>query len=107
VPVPVAASPATFQESIRRKEFAQAQLRELEVAERRGELVNAAEVEIFVCGMIEMCKTTLLAIPRELSDRLALEDDPVACEELMANSIRSALVHLSEYQPPGTTEPAA
>jgi hypothetical protein len=98
---------STFAEGQRQLQWLRVQKERLDLDERRGKLVSADEVETFVGGMIEMCKTTLLAIPRELRDRLALEDDPIACEELMANSIRSALVHLSQYRPPGQPEPAA
>lgn len=89
----------TINEWRRRREAAEARLKELEVGEREGSLLPAEEVRDAVNGMILHARETLLRIGAELQDRLAAMTDPVACGELVDAEIRRALTQLSQYKP--------
>lgn len=88
----------TFAEAQRRKESALADLRELELAEKRRELLNASEISTAVHELIATAKSRLLLIGDELGDRLAAESNPVRCRELVTDEVRRALSELSQYQ---------
>jgi len=74
-----------------------ADLRELEVAQKRGELLPASEVNAFISGMIIRARDILLRIAPELRDRLATCSDAVECERLIDDEVRRALRELAEY----------
>jgi hypothetical protein len=81
-----------------RKETALATIREIEVSVKRRELVPIGKINAFVAGMIIKAREELLRIAPELRDRLAQEADPIACEQLVAARIQSALNVLAEYR---------
>lgn len=82
-------------EADRRYAIARADLRELELSQKRGELVNAAEVATAWAAMISAAKSRLWNIGPELCDKLASESNPVRCNELVTEKIRQALADLS------------
>lgn len=88
----------TFYEAQRRKEVAQASLREVELAQKRGELVPISDVNVWVAGMILRSRDILLRIAPELRDSLALQSDPIKCQELIDAEIHRALSALAEFQ---------
>jgi hypothetical protein len=53
-----------------RRETAQAELAELELAERRGQLVDAEQARADVIAAFSLVKTRLLAVPSRLGQRL-------------------------------------
>lgn len=87
-----------------RREAAQAELAELDVAERRGELVSAAEARADVIDMFATVKTRILGVPSRVAQRLprlAAEVVPV-----LDTLLREALEELSDdsdssEDPPG------
>jgi hypothetical protein len=85
----------SFTEAQTRKETALADLRELELSEKRGELVNLVEVNAWVSGMILRARDILLRIGPELRDRLSKEADPITIQGLIDGEIKSALAELS------------
>jgi hypothetical protein len=87
-----------FVDAQRRKESALADLRELELAEKRGELLNASEVSTAIHELISTAKSKLLLLGDELGDRLAAESDPIRCREMVNAEVRSALTALSKYK---------
>jgi hypothetical protein len=87
-----------FVDAQRRKESALADLRELELAEKRGELLNASEVSTAIHELISAAKSKLLLLGDELGDRLAAESDPIRCREMVNAEVRSALTALSKYK---------
>jgi hypothetical protein len=60
----------SFAAAQRRKEVAIADLRELELKQKRGELVSMSEVNAFISGMIIRSRDILLRIGPELRDVL-------------------------------------
>lgn len=77
-----------------RREAAQAELAELEVDERRGELVPVDEVRDHITNKFTVVRTRILGVPSRMAQRLphiAAEIAPVA-EELL----REALTELSD-----------
>lgn len=87
-----------FNSAQRRKEIALANLRELELAEKQGVLVNANEVAEGWAALVSEAKSKLMLIPDELCDRLAVESHPVRCREIMREEIRAALEVLAKGQ---------
>jgi phage terminase Nu1 subunit (DNA packaging protein) len=63
-------SQCSLVEAARRKEVALARLRELELAEKRGELINAAEAERAWSEALANMKARLLTVPARVSSRL-------------------------------------
>src|SRR5258708_5956132 len=60
---------ATLNSAKIRKEVALADKHELDLAERRRELVNREQVRLFVSGMVTRARDMVLKIPGELKDR--------------------------------------
>lgn len=81
-----------------RKERAIADLRELEVKRKSGELAPIGEINAWVSGMITKARDILLRMPGELRDRLAQETDPIKCEELMSGEVNRSLRELAEFR---------
>jgi hypothetical protein len=82
----------------RRKERAIADLRELELSVKRGELVKIGEMNAWVSGMILRAREILTRIAPELRDRLAKETDPNRIQELIDAEVSRALVQLSQFR---------
>jgi len=85
-------------EARRRKECALAELREMEVRKRRGDLVELTPVNAYIGGIILRAAEVLDRIPDELADRLAQTSDPVACKELLRRELNRARGELAEYR---------
>jgi hypothetical protein len=77
-----------------RKETALADLAELQVAEKKSELIPYADVNKWVSTNIIRARDILLRISPELRDRLAAETDPVKCGELIDAEVYRALAEL-------------
>ena len=81
--------------------MALAEMAELRVKHRRGELRPIAAINAYVSGMIIEARDILLRIAPELADKLAQEGDPIKCRKLIDAEVRSALGKLAEYEPDG------
>lgn len=101
----------SFSEARTRKETALANLREIEAAEKRGELVNAREYNDLHILMIVAAKTRLRSIPitvagevahlgKTLNGRAAMS----AISKLLLTAIDSALLELSQWKPEEANE---
>lgn len=80
-----------WQEARRRRTLAEARLRELEVAEREGELVDPHARDLEWVAAIATAKAHLLAAPSKLALDLAASSEPRQCHELVEDQIREAL----------------
>jgi phage terminase Nu1 subunit (DNA packaging protein) len=78
-----------------RKESALADLRELELARLRGETVLVEDVGHVLDSAIATSRVRLLAVPQKVAPELALEDNPVKCQELVRAAIHEALHELA------------
>jgi hypothetical protein len=79
----------------RRKMIAIANLSELELATKRGQLVSLKEVNAWIAKTIERAKEVFLPISARISERIANESDPVAVQEIIDGEIRKALMKMS------------
>jgi hypothetical protein len=95
VNVSVIDSPEKFADAQRRKEIALADLRELELKERLGQLVSAAEVETRWSELCTMIRDAMLAVPTKIAGRLAAISDERQLEAEMKKVIREDLARIS------------
>jgi hypothetical protein len=89
----------TYYAAQARKESALADLRELELAEKRAELVSIHEVGRIWGGLITAAKTRLIGIGSKLGPILAIETDAAACQSLIDAAVREAMGEIAEYRP--------
>lgn len=85
---------ATLDDARRRKTQAEAELAEIEVAEKRGEVVNIAEAARTVAEEYAAVRAKLLGIPGRLAPLVAIETDQPACKALLVREITEALNEL-------------
>lgn len=78
-----------------RKELAAAELKELDLAQRKGELVSVDEVEKQVGNMILNARGKLLALPMKLAAQLAHITDVNLIQDLLKSGISGALNELA------------
>lgn len=88
------ASRTTREAAAARREVAQAELAELELQERRGQLVDAEEARAAVIAAFSLVKTRLLAVPSRVGQRLTHLADEVV--PVVDELIREALQELAE-----------
>lgn len=88
----------SFANAERRKEIAWANLRELELATKSGELVPVAEINAWMAGCIVEARNILIRIAPELRDKLAIETDPAEIDRLISVQIDRALFQLKEFK---------
>ncbi len=82
---------ATFADAQRRKENALADLREMEVSRKRGELVERKQVEGEAFKTGRLVRDSILALPDRLSGVLAAETDQGKVHLLLTKELRQAL----------------
>jgi hypothetical protein len=80
----------------RRKEIALADLREIEVKQKRGELIPAAEVEVEWATVCTTIRDGMLSLPSKLSDRLAPITNPQEIGAILRSEIRAELTRISK-----------
>jgi phage terminase Nu1 subunit (DNA packaging protein) len=90
------AAPAdqTLDEARRRKTQAEAELAEIELAEKRGQVVQIGEAAKLVAEEYTAVRSRLLAIPNKLAPQIAVESDRAACHALLSGVINEALNEL-------------
>ncbi len=92
-PTAAGTPPPDLAESRARREAAEAALAEIELAEKRGELVLASDVEAKLVNVFAQCKTKLLAVPSRVRQRDPALTGPQV--DLIEAAIREALDDLS------------
>jgi hypothetical protein len=93
------ASGGSFLEAQRVREWLRVEKDKLDLARRKGELVQLSEINAYVAGMIMRARDILLRIGPELRDKLAEESDPARCEEMIVTEVHRSLRELAEYRP--------
>ena len=86
----------TYASAQTRKEIAMANLRELEVLERRGELVPIAQVSVWLGGCVNKARDVWVGL-RDLADRIRQEPDVVSAQQLIDAEIRRGLEELEKF----------
>jgi hypothetical protein len=87
----------TLVEAQLRKEQALADLRQLEVWEKRGQVAPVGIINVFMAGQIMKARDVLTRIGPELQDRLAVETEPGKCLALIDREVRHALDRMSLF----------
>jgi len=93
--LPEDAIPALDRSRGRREHYA-AELARLEVLQRRGELLPAAEVRAEAFALARAVRDALLGLPDRLAPMLAATQDAAQCHRLLAEEIRVALRGLAD-----------
>lgn len=82
-------------EAENRKKVAQAELAEMDLAEKKGDLIPRAEVISFSFKAARKCRDAILGVPNRLANEIAAEEDPHQVQILMENALSEALEELS------------
>jgi hypothetical protein len=85
-----------FSRAQARRESAQADIRELQAGEKRGELVPVRAVNAWFAAQIVKARDRLLRLPSELRDQLGAMSGP-ECERLLDGQLRRILHGLTEF----------
>ena len=87
--------PETFDEARTRDKSAEANLREMTAAKRRGELIEVAAVTAALAHDYAATRDALLQIPARMGPVLAAESDPAQVQRRLYDEIHQALVDLA------------
>lgn len=74
-----------------RRELASAEIREMELARLRGDLISASEVRASTFNLARTTRDRLLGIPDRIAALLASESNPAKCHEILTGEIRAAI----------------
>lgn len=94
-PNPSDEQPESFDQARTRDKIAEANLREMAAAKRRGELIEIAVVVAQLGKDYATTRDTLLQIPARMAALLAAESDPAVVQVMLHAEIHQALVQLS------------
>lgn len=83
-------------EARRRKETALAEIREMELAERKGLLIPQEEVKQAWGTILSQVKTAVLRIPSKCAPAVAAVDDPRECRAILAVEVEQVLKDLAD-----------
>jgi hypothetical protein len=88
-----------FTGSRARREKAQADLAEFELARLRHEYCELAAVKRMLGGLVVAAKTRLRAIANKMAPELAIETNPAAIQAAIEAEVDEALTELSHWEP--------
>lgn len=77
---------------------AQADMAEIELAERTGELVTVERVETDWLEMVTACRAKLLSIPTKTAYQIAHLENPQEIEKFLKRVIYEALTEMASYE---------
>lgn len=92
---PIAGTP-DYQKARARREEANANIAEIELAERAGQLMETSAVVAVLADAGATCRSMLETLPAILAPQLATLSDDHACRQLLEEHIGSALNELSD-----------
>lgn len=92
-------------EATARLQSARADLAEIELEEKRLELLPAADIEIAVGSLLAGVRAQVLAIPAETANELADASEPVECHGIVETAVRQALETIANLQIREVTAP--
>lgn len=84
-----------FADARTRTERVRGELLEVELAEKRGILVNADEVKQAMFQKARISRDAIMAIPARLSSQLAAETDPAKVHDLLTVELRKVCAELA------------
>jgi hypothetical protein len=91
----------TFAGARAERETVQAELSQLDLAERKGALVPAADVRRREFGVARAARNLLLAIPVRLAHKLAAVEDPDECRIILTREMQDVCAQLAKLGDPG------
>lgn len=94
-----AADPNDYWKSRAAREYWESELSRLKAERERGNLIDAKDAERAWGGMVGAARAKALCLPGQLARKIALETDPVICEEMLKDAMYKLLAELSEYSP--------
>lgn len=86
-------------EAKRRRAVAEAELAELDLAERRGDLLARDDVDAAMTGAFARVRARMLALPSAVAAAAADEAEPGRVQALLADAVHEALAELSATSP--------
>lgn len=90
-----AAQPADFEEARARKMSAEAELAELDLAQKRGQLIPLEQHGQRLARILERVRARLVAIPGTVAPRLLSLETAVEAQAVVAGAVAEALEELS------------
>ena len=96
---------ANFNEEKARLTRAQADRAELDLAEKSGEVIDAAEAVLAWEQMLTNCKNKVLSIPAKAAPMFSAETDTAVIQDDLENYLRDALNELSDGESLGAIHP--
>lgn len=87
----------SFDEVRARKIAAEAEMAEIELREKKGQLISANEVVDSWGEIVGACRSKLLAVPAKIAPVVAVEDNPAVCKQIVEEQIGEALYELAKY----------
>lgn len=79
-----------------RLDRAKAELAELELQEKRGELAPVEDQESVLIALVTTLASRMDGVPPQAAHEVARESDPAVCQEIIARHIRAAREELAE-----------
>ena len=92
---PTDGDPVSYEDARRRREQAEAQLAELKLAEKCGDLVRVADVTSALTKRIIIYRDSMLQIPARLSAQLAAESDEASVYAILDKELRHVMTELA------------
>jgi len=83
---------------------ADADMREIELAKERSQLITLPEVEVAMTDLVLTTKARMMAIPPRLAPELVGETSRVMIQAKMEKAIKEALSYLAKAAPDGSSE---
>jgi phage terminase Nu1 subunit (DNA packaging protein) len=82
-------------EAKRRRAVAEAELAEIDLAERRRDLLPRSDVDAAVIGAFARVRARLLAVPTKVAAEAAATTEPATVERLLDSAVHEALAELA------------
>ncbi len=86
----------TYEEARRRRELAEAQKAELQLAELQGDLIRTADVRAAYAKRAAGLREALLQIPARLAAVVAAEGDQAKCHDILQGELHQVLAQVTE-----------
>lgn len=87
--------PSSYEDARTREMKARAQLQELELALRRGEVLSAAECERVWTDEVARARARILSVPPSLAPALSAETSEAACKDILEAALYDAIDELA------------
>jgi hypothetical protein len=91
-----AAEPLSRAEALRRRAVVETQLRELDLAEREGDVVRIEEIRALLVSAFLVVRERILYAPGKIAPELAAESNLATCQEIVDSELREALTEIAD-----------